>query len=286
MTAPTPPPGGSAARAVAHHPAVRPVTFRRMVAGERIKIGSLRSTWWILLLGTAVVPAFAVSRVISIAGVPEAVGSATMVGAAYVTGGVALAQLAFAVLGVMVVAGEYGSGQIRTTLTVTPTRVRALLAKAVVLVLVVVAASTVAVLAAWAASAPWFGATGMSVDLRREEDARLILGTPLYLGAVAALAFGIGLLVRSAAAGISIVVGLLLVVENLLAAIPWAPLQSLAAHLPSSAGSRLLRSDAVGSVITVADGTELSPWGGYGVMLLWVLGVLAVATALLRRRDA
>jgi ABC-2 type transport system permease protein len=267
-------------------PAVQPATFRRLVAGEWIKLRSLRSTWWILVLGTAVIPAFAVSRVISISRVPEAVGSEGMVGAAYATGGVALAQLAFAVLGVMVVAGEYGSGQIRTTLTVTPMRVRALLAKLLVVVLVVMAASTVAVLAAWAACAPWFGPTGMSIDLLRAEDARLVLGTPLYLGAVTALAFGIGMLVRSPAAGISVVVALLLVVENLLAAIPWAPLQSLAAHLPSSAGSRLLRSDAVGSVITVSNSTELSPWGGYGVMLLWVVGVLAVALVLLRRRDA
>jgi ABC-2 type transport system permease protein len=267
-------------------PAVQPATFRRLVAGEWIKLRSLRSTWWILALGTAVVPAFAVSRVISISRVPEAVGSEGMVGAAYATGGVALAQLAFAVLGVMVVAGEYGSGQIRTTLTVTPTRVRALLAKLLVVVLVVAAASTGAVLAAWAACAPWFGPTGMSIDLMRAEDARLVLGTPLYLGAVTALAFGIGMLVRSPAAGISIVVGLLLVIENLLAAIPWAPLQSLAAHLPSSAGSRLLRSDAVGSVITVSNSSELTPWGGYGVMLLWVVGVLAVAVVLLRRRDA
>jgi ABC-2 type transport system permease protein len=269
-----------------HRTAVQPATFRRLVAGEWIKLRSLRSTWWILALGTAVVPAFAVSRVISISRVPEAVGSEGMVGAAYATGGVALAQLAFAVLGVMVVAGEYGSGQIRTTLTVTPTRVRALLAKLLVVVLVVAAASTVAVLAAWAACAPWFGPTGMSIDLMRAEDARLVLGTPLYLGAVTALAFGIGMLVRSPAAGISIVVGLLLVIENLLAAIPWAPLQSLAAHLPSSAGSRLLRSDAVGSVITVSNSSELTPWGGYGVMLLWVVGVLAVAVVLLRRRDA
>jgi ABC-2 type transport system permease protein len=270
----------------AHRTAVQPATFRRLVAGEWIKLRSLRSTWWILALGTAVVPAFAVSRVISISRVPEAVGSEGMVGAAYATGGVALAQLAFAVLGVMVVAGEYGSGQIRTTLTVTPTRVRALLAKLLVVVLVVAAASTVAVLAAWAACAPWFGPTGMSIDLMRAEDARLVLGTPLYLGAVTALAFGIGMLVRSPAAGISIVVGLLLVIENLLAAIPWAPLQSLAAHLPSSAGSRLLRSDALGSVITVSNSSELTPWGGYGVMLLWVVGVLAVAVVLLRRRDA
>jgi len=265
---------------------VQPATFGRLVAGEWIKFRSLRANWWIVFLGTAFVPLFAVSRMISIAQVPEAVGSPGMVGATYVTSGIALSQLAFAVLAVMAITGEYGSGQIRTTLAAAPGRVSAIAAKLVVVIGVVVSASIVAVAAAWAASAPWFGQMGMSINLLDGEDARIMFGVPLYLAAVAALAFGIGLIVRSSAAGISIVVGLLLVIENLLASIPWAPVQNFAAYLPSSAGSRLLQSDAVGSVITVSNSGLLSPWGGYGVMLLWVIGVLAIAAVLLRRKDA
>jgi len=263
-----------------------PATFGRLVAGEWIKFRSLRANWWILVLGTLFMPLFSVSRMISIAQVPEAWGSPSMVGAAYVTSGIALSQLAFAVLAVMSVTGEYGSGQIRTTLTVAPARVSAIAAKLVVIVSVVAVASIVAVALSWGFSAPWFAQTQMSINLLHPEDARLMLGVPLYLAAVAALAFGIGLVVRSSAAGISIVVGLLLVLENLLASIPWAPIQNFAAYLPSSAGSRLLQSEAVGSVITVSNSVLLSPWGGYGVMLLWVAGVLTVAVVLLRRKDA
>ena len=136
---------------------------------------------------------------------PEAVGSPYLVGAVYVTSGVALAQLVFCTLGVLSVAGEYGTGQIRSTLAAAPTRVPALAAKLLVTVLAVMASSLVAVLAAWAASAPWFEATGMSVDLTRGQDLRIVLGVPLYLGAVTALAFGIGAIVRSSAAGIAAV---------------------------------------------------------------------------------
>lgn len=266
--------------------AVHPSTFRRLVAAEWVKLRSLRSTWWTLVLGALVVPAFAASRMSSISAVPEAVGSPSLVGAVYVTSGVALAQLVFCTLGVLSVAGEYGTGQIRSTLAAAPTRVPALAAKLLVTVLAVMAASFVAVLAAWAASAPWFGATGMSVDLTDAQDLRIVLGVPLYLGAVTALAFGVGAIVRSSAAGIAAVLGLLLVVENALASIPWAPVQTLAAHLPASAGSRLLGADEVGSVITVSSTTDLTPWQGYSVLLAWVAAVLVVAGVLLRRRDA
>ena len=57
-------------------------------------------------------------------------------------------------------------------------------------------------------------------------------------------------------------------------------------YLPSGAGTRLLESDATGSVLAASDATALGPWQGYGVLLAWVAAVLAVAAVLLRRRDA
>ena len=265
---------------------VHPATFGRLVAAEWVKLRSLRSTWWTLAVGMLFLPAFAVSRVASIAQVPEAVGSEWMVGAVYVTSGVALTQLAFCTLGVLVVSGEYGTGQIRSTFLASPGRLSVLAAKLLVTCAVVAVVSLVGVLLAWAAAAPFFDETGMSIDLTRAEDARILLGVPVYLATAAALAFGIGTIVRSSAAGVATVLGVLLVVENGLAAIPWAPVQTLAAHLPASAGSRLLQSDAAGSVITVSNSTALTPWQGYGVMLAWVVGTLVVAGVLVRRRDA
>lgn len=275
-------PAGAPPRRVA----VQPATFGRLVAAEWIKLRSLRSTWWILAAGVLVLPLMAMARTSSIAQVPEAAGSPYVVGAVYVTSGVALTQLLVCALGVLVVSGEYGTGQIRSTLAAAPTRVPALAAKLLVTVGVVVAAAVVGVVLAWAAGAPWFDEAGMSIDLTRGEDARIILGVPLYLAAATALAFGIGAVVRSSAGGVAIVLGLLLVIENGLSLIPWAPVQTFAAHLPGTAGARLLQSDVMGSVTTTSSSTVLAPWAGYGVMLLWVAAVLAVAAVLLRRRDA
>lgn len=265
---------------------VHPASFRRLVAAEWVKLRSLRSTWWTLAVGMLFLPALSVSRMASIAQVPEAVGSDTLVGAVYVTSGVALTQLAFCTLGVLAVSGEYGTGQIRSTFLASPGRLSVLAAKLVVTTATVAVTSLVGVVLAWLVAAPFFDQTGMSIDLTRAEDARILLGVPLYLATATALAFGIGAIVRSSAAGVATVLGVLLVVENGLAAIPWGPVQTLAAHLPASAGNRILQSDAVGSVITVSSSTTFSPWQGYGIMVAWVAGVLVVAGVLLRRRDA
>ncbi|MCI2238358.1 hypothetical protein MO973_18025 [Paenibacillus sp. TRM 82003] len=284
MTTPVPTPATTANPG--RRASVQPYGFGRLVAAEWIKFRSLRSNWWILAAGVLFVPLFAVSRVVSVARVPEAAGTPGMVGAVYVTSGVALTQLALCTLAVLAITGEHGTGQIRSTFAAAPRRLLALAAKLVVTVLVVLGASVVAVALAWAASSPWFEETGMSVDLLRAEDARIVLGTPLYLAAVSALAFGVGAIVRNSAAGVAFVLGLLLVVENVLSLVPWTPVQTFAAHLPATAGSELLQSDAVGSVLTTSSSSALSPWGGFTVLLAWVATVLVVAGVLVRRRDA
>ncbi|WP_433825936.1 ABC transporter permease subunit [Actinoplanes sp. CA-015351] len=269
-----------------HRVRVHPSTLPRLVIAEWIKFRTVRSSWWILALGVLVIPAFAVSRMVSIAQVPELAGQPGMVGAVYVTSGVALTQLAFCTLGVLAITGEYGTGQIRSTFAAAPARIPALAGKLLVTLAAVVVASLVGIALAWASSAPWFDETGLSIDLSREQDARIMLGVPLYLAAATALAFGIGTIVRSSAGGIVIVLALLLVLENALALVPWEPLQTLGAYLPASAGSRVLLAGDAGSVVTASSSTALSPWAGYGVMLAWVAAVLAVAGVLLRRRDA
>lgn len=266
--------------------AVQPPTTTRLVRSEWIKLRSLRSTWWALAASVAVVVLMAVSRASSIAQVPEAVGSPGMVGAVYVTSGAAIVQLVVCVLGVLAITGEYRTGQIRSSLTAVPARLPVLLAKLVVVVATVLVTSAVAVGLAWAASASWLDVSQMPVDLRDPDELRILAGTPLYLATVTALAFGIGALVRSSAGGIAVVVGLLLVVENAVALVPWAPLQAVSPYLPATAGNRLLTSDLVGSVTTTSSSTTLGPWAGYGVLVLWVAAVLAVAAVLLRRRDA
>ncbi|QGQ18519.1 ABC transporter permease subunit [Cellulomonas sp. JZ18] len=265
--------------------AVRPVGFGRLLRAEWIKLRSLRSTWWVLGAGVLLGAAFAGMQSWSVSAVAAEHPDPDRLGSVYATAGVTTALLAFSTVGVLSIAGEYGTGQIRSTLVAAPTRVPALAAKLLVTVAAVLVASVVLVGVGWAAAAPSLAAGGMPVDLTDPDDLRIMAGVPLFLATASALAFAVGALVRSSAAGIAVVLGLLLVVENGLGMIPWDPLRDAVQYLPTSAGARLVTNDAFGSVITSVN-SDLPPWTGYGVMLAWAVGALALAAVLLHRRDA
>lgn len=265
---------------------VQPVTLGRLVVAEWIKLRSLRSTWWTLTATLALFVLLAANRTASIAGIAADAPDDVLVMPAYATSGVPVAQFVLCGLAVLVITGEYRSGQVRATLTAAPTRVPALLAKLAVVVGVVLATGTVGTLLGWATSALWFDEIGHTVDVTDPEHLRLLVGAPLYLAAMAALAFGIGAAIRSTATGITAMFGLVFVVEPAFSYVPWRPLQELAAYLPTAAGSRLITSDALGSFVSGTQSTTLGPWAGYGVLLAWAAAVLVVAAVLLRRRDA
>ena len=265
---------------------VQPVTFGRLVVAEWVKLRSLRSTWWTLGSTLALFVLLAANRTAGIAGIADDMPDDFLVMPAYATSGVVVGQFVLCGLAVVAITGEYRSGQIRATLTAAPTRLPALWAKLAVVVGVVLVAGTVGTLLGWATSAFWFDAIGRSVDITDPEHARLLLGVPLYLAAMAALAFGIGAAIRSTAAGITAMFSLVFVIEPAFSYIPFAPLQEIAAYLPTAAGSRLVTSDTIGSFISGTQSTTLGPWAGFGVLLAWVAVTLVVAAVLLRRRDA
>ncbi|GEK20924.1 ABC transporter permease [Cellulomonas xylanilytica] len=281
MTAATAPAARTAPRT-----AVQPVTFGRLVAAEWVKLRSLRSTWWALALAVAFFPLLAAVQSASVSRIADDAPAGAFVGPVYVTSGLTLSQLVLCGLAVVLITAEYRTGQIRSTLAAAPRRLPVLWAKLAVLVGVTLVAGLVGVVAGWVAAAPWFEAAGMSVDLSQPEHLRLLLGVPLYLAAMAALAYGFGAVLRSSAAGIATVLGLVFVVEPAFSYIPWEPLQRFASYLPSAAGSRLVTSDAMGSVVAGSQSAALGPWAGFAVLLGWVAAALVVAAVLLRRRDA
>ena len=117
------------------------------------------------------------------------------------TAGVSITALVVGVLGVLIITGEYGTGQIRSTFTADPGRVGVVLAKACVL-----AATTFLV----SAVSTWIG-VAVSTALQATNDVHPhlgdpavvlpILGSSVYVTLLALLAYGIGLLVRSSAGG-------------------------------------------------------------------------------------
>ena len=92
--------------------------FRHAARMERIKLRSVRSTWWL-----------AIAAVVSMAAAGAGVGlgyrSHTPVATAAQIlnnslGGAIVAQLLLGALGVLIVTGEYGTGMIRSTFAAVP----------------------------------------------------------------------------------------------------------------------------------------------------------------------
>jgi len=265
------------------------LTFGHLLRSEQIKLWSVRSTPWTLASLVLVMVGI-------VAGMSALIGSnADEFGMPleevslfpYMVA-VQMASLVVVVLGVLTITGEYTTGMIRSTLTAAPTRLPAFWAKAAIVTVTILVVSLVGV--ALSLGVQWLilGGKGLTVDLADPENLRVLGGTALYLATITLFAYALGALMRHSAAALATIIALLLVIENVFAAIPWKPLQVISPFLPATAGSKLtMPQSQIDMMNTMSpNGADLSAWQGYGVLVLWVAVLLAVAAVLLRRRDA
>jgi ABC-2 type transport system permease protein len=201
--------------------------------------------------------------------------------------GVDLGQAVVAILAVLVISGEYGTGMIRVTLTAMPRRTTMLAAKAVILTGLVLAAGTVAVLGSVLAGRlilPGHGFTpAHGYPPLSPEDAtylRAAAGSVLYLSLVGLLGLGIATAIRDSAVAIGVVLGLLYLFPVVAAAISDPAWQRhLEQIAPMSAGLAI-------QATTGLRGMPVSPWAGLGVLATWAAGAMLAGGLLLRLRDA
>lgn len=189
------------------------------------------------------------------------------------------AQLAFGVLGVLVMTSEYATGMIRTSLTSVPRRERLLAAKAAVFTAVALVAGLVVGFGAFLLGQAALAATGAPhTTLAAPDVPRAVAGAGLYLAAIGLLGVALGTLLRSTAGGITVLVAVTLLVPAFGQGLPGGWGERLIKYWPSTAGAR---------VMTVkSDPDMLTPWVGYGVLCATVVGALVAAFAVLRARDA
>ncbi|WP_372594798.1 ABC transporter permease subunit [Actinotalea sp.] len=263
------------------------VTFPRVVHAEWIKFRSVRATPWTLgmtvlsMVGIAVLAAWGTSSLAEDPGTMSALDTVQIL-----TAGWFIAEITVVVLAVLSVSGEYSTGMIRSSMTAVPRRVPVILAKALVVAIASALTTVLALALAWLAVQPWAGSLGLSLDLGDPDVLRVLLGTPLVLATVALLALAVGALLRSPAAALATVLGVLLVVENVLSLLPFVVVQRIAVFMPSSAGTRLLQTpETLAFLNENPDTPDLSAWQGYGVLAIWVVLLLGLALTLLRRRD-
>lgn len=245
---------------------------------EWVKFWTVRSTPWTLGALFALGAGFT-TLVCALGALELARGEVDQPVGALVTWGMTFAQITAVVLGALVVTGEYGTGMIRATLAATPRRGTVLAAKAAVLASTLVVAGTGTALAGYLGGNWFLDREGIGLALTDDGVLRAIVGSGLYLAGLGLLAAAVGLLVRSTAATLSLVLGLVFVVGNLVKLLPGAWGEWTAKLMPGNAGS-------VVAVPVPVDPLLLEPWVGFAVFLAEVTAVLAVAAVVFTRRDA
>jgi ABC-type transport system involved in multi-copper enzyme maturation permease subunit len=251
----------------------------RVVRAEWTKLRALRSTRWSTL--TAIVLIVGLGAIIAGSGTPYHIsGSNTAaVGISTALLGVLFAQLVIGMVGVLAFSGEYGTGMIRATLAVVPSRLPVLWAKVIVLAgLVLPVTLLCAFLDYFVAAAIESSRGGSAFSLSDPGVLRTVVGSSLYLTVVVIIALALGALLRKTAAGLSVFGAVFFVIPIVVAALPHN-ITGFAPYLPSNAGGALW-----GDPQTTA--RALSPWAGFACLCGYAIVLTALAAWQLRRRDA
>jgi ABC-type transport system involved in multi-copper enzyme maturation permease subunit len=251
----------------------------RVVRAEWTKLRALRSTRWCAL--TAVVLIVGVGAAIAGSGTAYHVSPANSAAAGISTAllGVLFAQLIIGVVGVLAFSGEYGTGMIRATLAVVPSRLPVLWAKLIVLVGLVLPVSMLCAFADFfAATAIESARGGSAITLTDPGVLREVIGAPLYLTVVVIIALALGALLRKTAAGLSVFAAVFFVIPIVTNTLPHN-ITGFAPYLPSNAGGELWG-------LSVTSAHALSPWTGFAVLCGYAVVLTAAAAWRLRRRDA
>ncbi|WEB45701.1 ABC transporter permease [Streptomyces yunnanensis] len=179
---------------------VRPTHLGHALAAEWTKIRSVRSTIWtlgvmvVLIVGIGLLTATAMS------------GHTVSPRIGFGFFSVMLGTLCIIPLGVLVISSEYGTGLIRTTMTVCPSRARVLAAKSIVFFLLAFVITTLATTVVSLAMAGMVGGREPTIS----EWLRCTVGAGLYVSMLGLLAMAVGSLLRHSAGAISAMFGVVL----------------------------------------------------------------------------
>jgi len=255
-------------------------SFRTIAHMEWLKLRSVRSTWWTLLVFAAGMIGVAVL-------IMAHYNWATMPSGARAgfdptndsLAGLAVGQLALGVLGVLAITGEFSSGLIRLTFAAAPRRPLVLAAKTAVLAAVTLVAGEIMAFAAFALGEAVLRNPAPHAALGQPGVLRAVLMAGAYPALIALVGLGLGALIRHTAGAISAVVGVLFVLPLILVPLGASIQNSVGQFMPM-----IIAENSLTAVKPVAH--SLSPWTGLGVLCLYTAAALAAGAWALARRDA
>lgn len=207
-----------------HESTVSRLTYVRVLRSEWIKLRTLRSTWVGLASVLLVMVAFgAIAAGVSTGSVTPGDGGGpprTQSPLDTVLLGANFGVLLLGVIGCLAGAREYASRMITATMAAVPRRGAVVTAKAVVLGLLVLPVAAGGTLVAYATGTAILSSGGAAtVALGDDGVLRAVVGTAVWLTAIALLGLALGLLLRSTAGSIGTLIGGVLILPGIAGAL-------------------------------------------------------------------
>ena len=257
------------------------LSFHGVLLSEWTKLRSVRSTKWSLVAGFFLTIAFPVifafvtsSHWGSMAPSERASRHPLDIALA----GVNVAQLAVAVLGVLLISAEYSTGSIRSTLTAVPKRLPVLWAKLLDYAVVSFVLMMPAVLVSFFASQAILARHDiLQISFTQPGVARSVIGGAVYVVLVGIFALAIGAIVRNTAGGIATFAAIFFVLPPLMFTLPTSWNNAISQYLPSEAGRQIFALHHATHTLT--------PLTGGLVFVAYCAAAIAIAAVLLVRRD-
>ncbi|MGW2932677.1 ABC transporter permease [Streptomyces sp. NPDC055722] len=252
----------------------------QVIRSEWTKIRSVASTVW--TLSVALVVTVALGMLISALTRREFDGMSTRervtLDPTFISfAGMSLGQLAMIVFGVLVVSNEYSTGMIRTSLAAVPRRGSLLFGKITVATALALAVGMVTSFVAFFLGQAMLGPHRAS--LGDPGVLRAVVGGGLYMTLIAVFSMGVAAMLRSPMLSLGVLMPFFFLISNILGNV--SATKKIGRFLPDQAGSRIMQ-----VVAPAGDDTPYGPWGGLGIMVLWVIAALIGGYVLVKRRDA
>ena len=257
------------------------VTQLRVLRSEWTKLVSVRSTRWsllsavILTIGLPLLFAGVTSSHWGSMGPHERADRHPL---DIALAGVNVAQLAIAVLGVLLISAEYSTGSIRSTFTAVPARLPVLWAKVLDYAVVSFVLILPAVLVSFFASQAILAKHDiLQISFSQPGVSRSVMGGAVYVMLVGIFALAIGAIVRNTAGGIAAFAGIFFVLPPLMFVLPTSWNNAISQYLPSEAGRQLFALHHAAHTLT--------PLAGGLLLAGYCAAALVIAAVLLVRRD-
>jgi ABC-2 type transport system permease protein len=248
------------------------------VRGEWTKFWSVRSTSWSLVVLIVTTIGLGVLSTHALRSQPGVVIDPIR----RIFVGFNLGQFAIGVLGVLFISAEYGTGQIRSTLSVMPRRRVVVIAKSIVMGIVGLVVGEILSFATFFIGDTVLAGSASHVAFSSPGVLRVLIESGIYIALLGLIGLGIATLLHNSAGSIATFAGAVLVLTLIVSAMPQFIINAVSRYLPANIGSSVFALRTPGRLSNVP---IFSPLMGLAVLALYAVVLLSAGCVAMNRRD-